>query len=155
MIKRITGSIAEARVNPTWLDLTTLADVEVTSEDPGSPVDGVFTSDAPRPWRAASPGAQTIRLQFHSPVRLRRILLVFEERTQPRTQEFVLRWRPAGAAQDIDLLRQQFTFAPPGTTVEREDYHVDLASLSALELSIAPHISGGPAVATLQQFSVT
>src|SRR5262249_956236 len=135
-------------------DLTTVADVDVTSEDPESPVEGVFASDAPKPWRAASPGAQTIRLHFHNPVRLRRIQLVFEERTQPRTQEFVLRWRRAGAERDIDVLRQQFTFAPLGTTLEREDYHVDLASVSALELSITPHISGGPAVATLQQFCV-
>jgi hypothetical protein len=154
MIKRVTGSTVEGSVNETWLELTTLADVDVTSEDPGSPVEGVLASDAPSPWRAASPGAQTIRLQFYNPVSLRRIRLIFEERTEPRTQEFVLRWRPADAAQDIDVLRQQFTFAPPGTTIEREDYHVDLASLSALELSITPHIGGGSAVATLQQFCV-
>ena len=154
MIKRITGRVVEGSVDASWLKLETLADVEVTSENPGSPVEGVFVSDAPTPWRAASPGVQTIRLVFHSPLRLTRIRLIFEERTEPRTQEFVLRWRPAGAAHDVDVLRQQFTFALPGTTIEREDYHVDLAGLSALELSITPDISGGSAVATLKQFCV-
>jgi hypothetical protein len=153
MIKRITGVVAEGTATPTWLDLTALADVDVTSEDPESSIEGVFV-DAARPWRAALPGAQTIRLLFRTPVRLRHIRLIFEERTVARTQEFVLRWQRAGAAQDMDVLRQQFTFAPPGTTIEREDYHVDLAELSALELSITPHIGGGPAVATLKQFCV-
>jgi hypothetical protein len=51
-------------------------------------------------------------------------------------------------------VRQQFTFAPPGTTREREDYAVNLVDVSALELSIVPDISGGDAVATLQQFRI-
>jgi hypothetical protein len=52
------------------------------------------------------------------------------------------------------ILRQQFTFAPPDTTTEREDYRVDLVDASALELSIRPHIGGGHSIATLQQFCV-
>jgi hypothetical protein len=154
MIKRITNIVAEGTVTPTWLELTGIADVDPTSEDPASPIEGVFRCDTPTPWRAAFPGRQTIRLHFRSPVRLRHIRLIFEEFTETRTQEFVLRWRRAGTAQDIDILRQQFTFAPPGTTIEREDYHVDLAELAALALSITPDISGGPAVAALRQFCV-
>jgi hypothetical protein len=79
---------------------------------------------------------------------------VFEETAVMRTQEFVLRWQAAGARQSVDILRQQFTFAPPDTTSEREDYRVDLIEASVLELSITQHISGGDSIATLQQFCV-
>lgn len=153
MIKRITG-VNEAVSTTEWLDLSQLADVDVTSEQPASPIDGTFVRDAPAPWRAAVPGVQTIRLRFHRPVRLRRIRLVFEETAIMRTQEFVLRWQTVGAPQDVDILRQQFTFAPPDTTTEREDYQVDLVEVSALELSITPDIGGGHSIATLQQFCV-
>jgi hypothetical protein len=153
MIKRITG-VNEAVSTTEWLDLTQLADVDVTSEQPASPIEGVFACDVPAAWRAAVPGVQTIRLRFRRPVRLTRIRLLFEETAVMRTQEFVLRWRAAGAARDVDILRQQFTFAPPNTTTEREDYRVDLVDASALELSITPHISGGHSIATLQQFCV-
>ena len=154
MIKRITRGLEETTAAPRWFDLTDLADVDVTSESPGSPIEGVFDREAPAGWRADLPGVQTIRLRFHRPVRLTRIRLIFEETAETRTQEFVLRWQAAGAPDDRDILRQQFTFVPPGSMIEREDYRVDLINVSALELSITPHISGGHSIATLQQFSV-
>jgi hypothetical protein len=150
MIKRIT-EVNEAVSTQAWLDLMQLADVEVTSEEPASPIEGVFTCDAPAPWRAAAPGVQTICLRFRRPLRLTRIHLVFEETA---VMEFVLRWQAAGAQQSVDILRQQFTFAPPDTTTEREDYQVDLVEASALALSITPHIGGGYSIATIQQFCV-
>jgi hypothetical protein len=153
MIKRITG-VNEA-ISPTeWLDLIHLADVDVTSEQPASPIESVFVGDASALWRAAVPGVQTVRLRFRRPVRVTRIRLVFEETEVMRTQEFVLRWQAAGARQFVDILRQQFTFAPPDTTTEREDYGVDLVEAVALELSITPHIGGGPSIATLREFCV-
>jgi hypothetical protein len=153
MIKRITG-MSEAVSTAEYLDLIQLADVDVTSEEPASPIEGVFTGGAPARWRAGAPGVQTIRLHFRRPVRLTRIHLVFEETAVMRTQEFVLRWQPAGTRQSVDILRQQFTFAPPDTTTEREDYRVDLVEASMLELSITPDISDGSSIATLQQFCV-
>jgi hypothetical protein len=153
MTKRITD-VNEAVSTKAWLDLIQLADVDVTSEEPASPIEGVFTCDTPAPWRAAAPGVQTICLRFRRPLRLTRIHLVFEETAVMRTQEFVLRWQAAGAQQSVDILRQQFTFAPPDTTTEREDYQVDLVEASALELSITPHIAGGYSIATIQQFCV-
>src|SRR5260370_35848156 len=90
MIKRVT-SVNEA-VSPTeWLDLIPLADVDVTSEHPASPIEGVFVYDAPTPWRAAAPGVQTIRLGFRRPVRLTAIRLGFKEAAVTRTQEFACR----------------------------------------------------------------
>jgi hypothetical protein len=153
MIKRIT-SRNDTVSTTEWLDLIQLADVDVTSEQPASPIEGVFACNAPVSWRAATPGVQTIRLHFRSPVRLARIDLVFEEAVVMRTQEFVLRWQAAGTHRSVIILRQQFTFAPPTTTIEREDYRVDLIEASVLELSITPHISGGDSTATLQRFCV-
>jgi hypothetical protein len=77
--------------------------------------------------------------------------LTFEETARLRTQEFVLRWRAADAANDVDIVRQQFTFAPPATTREREEYAVDLEHALALELAIVPDIAGGESRATLEQ----
>jgi hypothetical protein len=153
MIKRITG-VHEAASTTEWLDVIQLVDVDVTSEQPASPIEGVFACDAPAPWRAGAAGVQTIRLYFRRPVSLTRIHLVFEETAVMRTQEFVLCWQAVGARQSVAILRQQFTFAPPDTTTEREDYRVNLVEASVLELSITPHISGGDSIATLQQFCV-
>ena len=153
MIKRITTVKDDVQVTPRWLELDDLADVDVSSEEPTSPIEGAF-GDAPAGWQAAVPGPQSVRLRFRRPVRLTRIELIFEESARMRTQEFVLRWRPSGAANDAEILRQQFTFAPPGTTREREEYSVDLDQVVALELSLVPDISGGEARATLRKLSV-
>src|SRR5262245_20611855 len=120
MQKRITSLYNDSALQPAWLELSELADVDVTSEDPAAPIENVFACNAPAPWRASLPGVQTIRLHFHRPVRIRLIRLTFEETTQLRTQEFVLRWRARDAEKDVEIVRQQFTFAPPGTISERE-----------------------------------
>jgi hypothetical protein len=153
MIKRLTTVHDGERVRPQWLELDELADVEVSSEEPTSPVEGAFASDAPG-WRAGVPGPQSVRLHFRHPVRLRRIQLIVEEPARVRSQECVLRWRASGTANDAEIVRQQFTFAPPGTTREREVYSVDLDQVIALEFSIVPDISGGGARASLQQLSL-
>ena len=154
MIKRVTTLHENVPVRPRWLELDELADVDVSSEEPTSPIEGAFSSDAPAGWRAAAPGPQSVRLLFRQPVRLTRIELIFEESAHARTQEFVLRWRASGAEKDADIVRQQFTFAPAGTTRERDEYSVDLDQVVALELLIVPDISGGEARATLEQLSV-
>ena len=151
MIKRIVTAHEDPVDSPAWLDLDELADVDVSSEDPAAPIEGVFSGGAPTGWRAATPGRQTIRVRFRRPIRLTRIRVTFEETARVRTQEFVLRWRAADAASDADIVRQQFTFAPPGTTREQEEYAVDLEHALALELSIVPDITGGESRATLEQ----
>ena len=154
MVKRITGALVKPIDQGAWKDLADLADVDLTSEDPDSPVEHVFAHTVTTGWRAAGPGIQTIRLRFRRPVQLTRILVLFEEMARPRTQEFVLAWRAAGEMMDVEILRQQFTFAPPDTIIEREDYRVHLIDVSELALSITPDISGGQAIATLQEFCV-
>lgn len=123
-----------------WLDVERAAVVEFTSEDQRHPVESAFISGEARGWRAATPGIQTIRLIFDYPQRLRRISLVFEENETARTQEFVLRWSADGESPTNEIVRQQWNFSPPETIREVEEYHVELSSVTVLELVINPHL---------------
>ena len=132
-----------------WLDLERLAQVEITSEDAGHPVDSALTAGGGPGWLAGETGEQTIRLLFDEPQALRQIHLVFEEERRERTQEFVLRWSGDGGRSYREILRQQYTFSPPGATREVEDYAVNLQGVTVLELRIVPDISKGDARASL------
>ena len=133
-----------------WLDLERLARVEISSEDEGHPVEAAMVRGARTGWRASGPGAQSLRLLFDEPQRLRRISLLFLEEERARTQEFVLRWSPDGGQTFREVVRQQYNFSPAGATRESEDYAVDLDGVTALELVITPDVSGGPARASLE-----
>jgi hypothetical protein len=125
-----------------WLELESLAEVELTSEDAAYPIECALTSNGGGGWRSAEPGTQIIRLRFHTPQRLRRIRLRFEEANAERTQEFTLRWSPDGGRTFRDIVRQQYTFSPTGATSELEDLTVDLAAATDLELTIIPDQRG-------------
>jgi hypothetical protein len=79
-----------------WVDIERAALVEFTSEDKNSPVESAFVSAEARGWRAAAPGAQTIRFVCDQPRSVKRISLAFEENETTRTLEFVLRWSSNG-----------------------------------------------------------
>jgi hypothetical protein len=153
MRKRVITEVPRdaARVDQQWLNVEPLAQVEVTSEDAANPVESALVPGTERGWRAAQPGEQTIRLIFDQPQRLKRIRLVFEERTCERTQEFVLRWSPDGGVSYRDIVRQQWNFSPAGTVKEVEDYRVELSGVTVLELTIVPNKGGGEARASLEQ----
>jgi hypothetical protein len=137
-----------------WLDLDRIAQVEVTSEDPGYPVESAFTFGNSPGWRAAGRGEQTIRLVFDQPQRLTRIWLRFVETGAGRTQQFTLRWSPDRESLGREIVRQQWNFSPNGATTEIENYTVDLKNVLFLELAINPDISGGEAVATLADWRI-
>jgi hypothetical protein len=132
-----------------WLDLESLADVEVTSEDAAHPIEAALFSGHGVGWRAAAPGEQTIRLLFTRPQRLKRISLSYDEPVTPRTQQYVLRCSADGGQPYREIARQQWNFSPQGAVSETEDHRVDLPAVTVLELSIVPDISGGDAVASL------
>jgi hypothetical protein len=132
-----------------WLDLPALAQVEITSEDPAHPIEFAL-SDHEGGWRAAESGEQVVRVLFDEPRELRLIELTFDERRAARTQEFLLRWSPDGGRSYRDIVRQQFTFSPPGTTRETERLTVNLRDVTAVELTIVPDISRGPVHASLE-----
>ena len=134
-----------------WLDVAALAQVELTSEDPACPIDAALRPSPTPGWRAAEPGAQRIRLVFDHPQALHRLRLVFAEPQQTRTQEFVVRWSADGGQSYRDVVRQQYTFSPPGTVHEVEDYQVLLDGVTHVELRIVPDIQGGDAYATMEE----
>jgi hypothetical protein len=132
-----------------WLDLERLARVEITSEAADHPIEAAL-GEGPG-WRADQPGEQTVRLLFDTPLRLRRVRLLYQEDAQERTQEFVLRWSGDDGRSYHEIVRQQYHFSPPGTSREVEDYALNLGPVTTLELSIVPSISGGSARASLAQ----
>ena len=123
------------------LDLENLASFEISSEDPNHPVENALREDE-QSWRAAEDGEQSIRLTFDSPQSISRIVLCFEENRDARTQEFVLRSRSSEESDWREIVRQQFNFSPPGTTIEREIFKVSLKDILNIELRIVPNISG-------------
>jgi len=129
--------------------------VEITSEDKDYPVESAFASREAQGWRAAEAGMQTIRLVFDQPQRLKRISVVFEEKEIARTQEFVLRWSADGGNSFREIVRQQWNFSPPETIREVEEYQVELASVTVLELIIVPNVSGGSARASLKSLRLS
>jgi hypothetical protein len=134
--------------------LERLAHVVVTSEQEAYPIEAALVPDDGSGWVAAQPGEQTIRLVFDEPQRIRRIHLLFHETEQERTQEFSLRWLRSGDQAYREIVRQQYSFSPPNTTQETEDYAVDLDAATVLELTIVPDLSGRDARATLTQLRV-
>jgi hypothetical protein len=134
-----------------WLELEHLAQVEVSSEEAAHPIESALIPSAGSGWRAGQPGQQTVRLLFDEPQKVRHLRLLFQEDERERTQQFVLRWSSDGGQSYREIVRQQYNFSPPGSTSESEDYAVELNGVTALELSIVPDISGGPARASLAQ----
>jgi hypothetical protein len=134
-----------------WLDLDSIAHVQLTSEDPAFPIENALSTSPERNergWRATSPGPQTITLGFDGPQHIRRIFLHFIERETEREQEFVLRYSSASET-NREIVRQQWTFSPTGSTQEIEDFEVELKSVTKLELVIDPDRGRRHCLATL------
>lgn len=151
MIKHIRAATASVATSQ-WRNLQDDVEVELTSEDPQMPVEDALLTERSGGWRAADPGRQTISLTWPAPIPISRMRLVFEEHSGERTQEFVIRASTSNGQREI--VRQQFTFSPPGTAVECEEYAVQLDEVSQLELVIIPAIDNGNAVATLREWRI-
>jgi hypothetical protein len=135
-----------------WLDLQTIATVEVTSEDQNYPIEQAFDSESRKGWRAGAPGEQEIRVVFDAPVTVSRIQLRFEEPAVTRTQEFTLRCLKGNAETAEEIVRQQWNFSAGGSTSEAEDYKVSLTDVAALELTIRPDLRDRNVFASLESF---
>lgn len=132
-----------------WLNLEEVAAVELTSEDSRYPFENALRTGSAEGWRASSEGPQRIRLRFSHPVTIRRIRLEFRENERERSQEIAL-FATAGAVPRRELLRQQWTFSPGGSTSEVEEYVFELNDVTVLELEIDPGRHDKQAVASLQ-----
>jgi hypothetical protein len=64
-----------------------------------------------------------------------------------------LRWSADGGNSFREIVRQQWNFNPPETIREVEEYQVEIASVTALELIIVPNVSGGSARASLKSLA--
>ena len=150
MRKRIVGDRPETiDKRRGWMNLEDLATVEVTSETPEFPIEGAVTSNGEAGWRAAGSGIQRIRLLFDNPVSVQHIQLRFDEPNRERMQEFTLRWSSAREGATRNIVRQQWNFNPAGSTVEVEEYAVNLKEVSVVELVVDPDVGHGIAPATL------
>jgi hypothetical protein len=155
MRKRVVGLTPLPSDSPDarqWFNLQELAAVEVTSEADGYPVESAFNFGVGPDWRAASPGKQLIRLVFDHPQSIQHMRLRFNELEVARTQEFTVRWTGAADEPLKEVVRQQWNFSPEGSTMELEDYAVDLKAVSILELTIDPDRGACEARATLAEW---
>ena len=134
-----------------WLDLESIARVEITSEDKAFPIENAMSMNPEcneLGWRAAGTGPQTVALVFTVPTHLRRIFAEFIEHGAERSQEFVLRYWSAKET-GREIVRQQWNFSPTGSSQEVEDYTVDLDGVTRLEMTIDPDRGPGECRATL------
>lgn len=137
------GSHPRTESGTPWLNVEDLARVEVSSEDELFPIENALALQPGNGWRAASTGPQTIRLLFDQPQTISHIHLHIIERAAERSQEFTLR---AGSSPENlrEIVRQQFTFSPSGTTEETEDYSVNLTGVLIFDLHLDPDRSHDP-----------
>jgi hypothetical protein len=133
---------AAASTQDDWLDLEKIARVEISSEDVNFPVENALAKTSTIGWRAEGTGPQVIRLHFDEAQDIRRIQLHFVDAAAERSQEFAVY---AGSGAEMrEVVRQQWSFSPGGSTEEIEDYNVNLQGVTVLELRIDPDRSHDP-----------
>lgn len=128
-----------------------MVQVELTSEDQEHPIESALIIGSGDGWRAQHSGKQTIRLIFDKPQKINHIQVLFEEKDEERTQEFLLSYSTDNGVTHHEIVRQQYNFSPPHNIRELEDYIVELDDVTMLELIIIPNISGGENRASLAQ----
>lgn len=66
-----------------------------------------------------------------------------------------MRWSPDGGNTVKEIVRQQWTFSPPDSIREVEEYGAELSGVIVLELVINPNIGGGIARASLKNLRLS
>ncbi len=135
-----------------WLDLEGCAEIEVTSESAGHPIEAALLPGNGRGWRADGPGRQSVRVIFDAPQTVTRMQLVFVEEEISRTQEFVLRWGSSRDQEMREIVRQQYNFTPVSSEVE--DYRMNLCNVAMVELEIVPALGREDVVASLAEWRI-
>ena len=138
-------------------EIAAIAAVGVTSEAAEAPIDHVFDQHGGpggSRWVAARPGEQRLILAFDTPQTLRTISLEVEEPEVSRTQVLHVSVSSDGGQTYQELRRQEYTFSPPGTTFEREEWAVTVEAVTHLQLVIKPDKGGQPCRATLTSLVV-
>ena len=133
-------------------DIAAIATVLITSEAPQHPIDRVFDGNrepgASR-WIAGQSGEQQVILAFDDPQTIRKCVVEIDEPDVSRTQEMAVSVSTDGGRSYRELLRQEFTFSPPGTTRELEEWTLNASGVTHLQLKIKPDKGGRACRATL------
>jgi len=138
-------------------DIAVLATVFVTSEAPGHPIDMVFDSSrgpGGTRWIAAADGEQTLMLAFDTPQTIREISVETEEPYVKRTQVLCISLSEDGGQTYRERIRQEFTFSPPSTTFESEEWSVSAQRVTHLRVAIRPDKGNAPGRATLTSLTI-
>jgi hypothetical protein len=136
------SAVAATPISDLWRDLERIARVEISSEDPQFPIEHALGKKVTTGWRAAETGPQLIRLHFDEPMNIKRLQLHFVDTAAERSQEFAVY---AGSGAELkEVVRQQWSFSPHGSTEEIEDYTVNLSGITTLEVRIDPDRSHDP-----------
>jgi hypothetical protein len=136
------SAVTATPISDLWRDLERIARVEISSEDEQFPIEHALGKKETTGWRAAGTGPQLIRLHFDEPIGIKRLRLHFLDRAAERSQEFAIF---AGTGSELkEVVRQQWSFSPNGSTEEIEDYAVNLSGITTLEVRIDPDRSHDP-----------
>jgi hypothetical protein len=136
------SAATNAPIKDLWRDLERIARVEISSENEAFPIEHALGKIAKTGWKAADTGPQLIRLHFDEPQVIKRIHVHFLERSEERSQEIAVY---AGNGSGLkEVVRQQWSFSPHGSTEEIEDFSVNLSGVTTLELRIDPDRSHDP-----------
>ncbi len=156
MRKQITGAGAEPAAKPegSWLDLESLAEIEVSSEAAGFPVESALIPGSARGWQSASPGVARLVLRFDAPLSVAQVMLHCIDMEHERSQEWSLTARLADGS-EREIVRQGWNFSPGGSTDQREVYNLNLPGVRELALSIDPDRGRDRYPATLAAWRVS
>ena len=150
------SAVTQPPISDLWRDLERIARVEISSEDEQFPIEHALGKKETTGWKAAGTGPQLIRLHFDEPLNIKRLRLHFVDNAAERSQEFAVH---AGSGTELkEVVRQQWSFSPYGSTEEIEDYTVNLSGITTLEVRIDPDRSHDPeqsqAYASLQSLKI-
>jgi len=144
-------------LEPDVLDIPTLATVLVTSEAPDHPVDHLFDAfggPGGTRWVAGSDGEQALVLAFDAPQTIRAVGIEVEEPRATRTNVLSVSLSDDGGRTYRERVRQEFTFSPPGTTFEREEWAMPADRITHLRVVIQPDKGHAAHRATLTSLTV-
>ena len=128
------------------LDITRLATVAYSSEDPAHPIENLFDGQTGRGgsrWAAAQADTvERIVLEFDQPHSITRLVYEVEETQRERTQEVHVEVSTDAGQTYRRVLVQEYTFSPHGATFQREDLRLDAREITHLQLTVVPNKRG-------------
>jgi hypothetical protein len=137
---------------PGEIDIASHASLVYSSEDPDHPLENLidrhFGRGATRWTSARQDATERIVLEFDHSQPISRLVYEVEECWQERTQEVRVEVSTDRGRTYRQVLVQEYTFSPQGSTFQREDLRLDLPEVTHLSLTIVPN-KGGSGVASL------